>query len=54
MKKTIAPLLGIGLLIFLAYIIANRFIVELSDWVAIPILLIAIILIVIGGLKSKN
>jgi len=54
MKKTISPILGIGLLVFLAYTIVNRFITPLSDWIAIPVLLIAIALIIVGGLKNKN
>lgn len=54
MKKTISPILGIGLLIFLVYTVLNRFVTPLSDWIAIPVLLIAIILIIVGGLKNKN
>ena len=49
-----SPYLVIGLLIFAVYTIINRFIVQLSDWLAIPLLLAAIVLIIAGGLKSKR
>ncbi len=51
MKK---PLLGIGLLVFLAYSIIDRFITPLSDWIAIPMMLIAVVLIIIGGGLKKE
>jgi hypothetical protein len=54
MKKTISPTLGIGMLIFLAYTITQRFITPLSDWIAIPWVLTAVVFIVIGGLKTKK
>ncbi|MCL6590016.1 MAG: hypothetical protein K6U80_08695 [Firmicutes bacterium] len=54
MKKTISPLLGIGLLIFAAYTIIERFITPISDWLAIPLLVAAIFLIIIGGLITKE
>ncbi len=51
MKKT---LLGMGLLVFLAYSVIDRFVTPLSDWIAIPMMLIAVILIIAGGgLKRK-
>ncbi len=51
MKK---PLLGIGLLVFLAYSIIDRFITPLSDWIAIPMMLIAVVLIIVGGGLKKE
>jgi len=53
MKKAISPLLGIGLLIFAVYTIVQRFITPISDWLAIPLLVVAIVLIIVGGLKTK-
>lgn len=52
--KTISPLLGIGLLILAVNIIIERFVTPISDWIAIPLLLFAIIFIIIGGLKAKK
>ena len=55
MKKTISPLLlGIGLLIFVVITIVQRFIKTISDWIAIPLLVVAIVLIIVGGLKIKE
>jgi len=54
MKKTISPLLAIGLLIFVANTIVQKFITPISDWIAIPLLVLAIILIIMGGLKTKG
>ncbi|WP_161802945.1 hypothetical protein [Caloranaerobacter sp. TR13] len=53
MKQTISPLLGIGLIIIALNIMIERFITRIPDWIAIPILLVAIVLIIIGGLKAK-
>lgn len=54
MKKTISPLLRLGLLIFVLQTIIDRFITPVSDWVAIPVLVVAIVLIVVGGLKTRE
>jgi hypothetical protein len=54
MKKTISPLLGIGLLIFVVNTIVERFITPISDWIVIPMLVVAIVLIIVGGLKTKE
>ena len=53
MKKTLSPLLSIGLLLYTGCVIIERFITPLSSWIAIPLLVVAIILIIIGGLKTK-
>lgn len=58
-NKTMSPILIIGLLINAIYIITNRFIVVLPDWIAMPVLLIDIVLILVGlfitisGLRPK-
>ncbi len=46
-------MLLIGLLIFTGYVIIERFITPISNWIAIPLLVAAIILIIIGGLKTN-
>jgi hypothetical protein len=53
LNKTLSPVLIIGLLIFVGYVIIETFIMPLSYWIAIPLLVFAIILIIIGGLKTK-
>ncbi|WP_160679737.1 hypothetical protein [Clostridium sp. C8-1-8] len=53
MKKAISPILGIGLLISVMYRITERFIMPIPNWFAIPLLLVAIILIIVGGFKTK-
>ena len=54
MKKSIARLLGfVGICINLAYILINKFVISLSDWIAIPVLVIAVILIFIGLFGQK-
>jgi hypothetical protein len=32
----------------------NRFITPISDWIEIPLLVVAIVLIVAGGIKTKE
>lgn len=54
MKKTMSPLLIAGLVIFALYIITNRFILPIPNGIAIPLLIADIVLIAIGGLKSKQ
>jgi len=54
MKKTISPLLEIGLLIFVVNTIVQRFITPISYWIAIPLLVVAIVLIIVGGIKTKE
>ncbi len=44
----------IGLLIIVTIIITERFIVQISDWIAIPLLLAALGLIIAGGIKNKE
>jgi len=54
MERKISPLLEIGLLIGIATTLVQRFITPISDWIAIPLLVVAIVLIIIGGLKAKD
>lgn len=54
MKKTISPILSAGLIIFVAYLVIDRFIIPISDLIATPILILASILIFVGGIKSKR
>ncbi|MDF2685324.1 MAG: hypothetical protein K0S55_505 [Clostridia bacterium] len=54
MKRTISPLLGMGLLIFALLTIIERFIVPISNFIAIPLLIAAIVLIIIGGFKNNG
>ncbi|MDX9799393.1 MAG: hypothetical protein RBT05_11110 [Bacteroidales bacterium] len=54
MNKTISAPLGIGLLIFVLIMIVQRFFTPISDWIAIPLLIVGIILIIIGGLKTRE
>ena len=54
MKKTVSPIWIVGLLLYLAYSITDRFITPLPDWIAIPVILIAVVLIIIGVLKIRK
>lgn len=54
MKRTFSPMLSIGLIIVGTYTIIERFITPISDWLAIPLLVVAIIMIVIGALKTNE
>ena len=50
-KKSVSPIWIIGLLLYVAYSITDRFITPLPDWIAIPVMLIAVVLIIVGVLK---
>ena len=52
--KKMSPILKIGLLIFVAQITISRFIIPIPDWIGIPILVLAIVLIMMGGLKVRK
>ncbi len=54
MRRKISPVLAAGLLIFLIYSVMDRFIVRIPDVAAIPVLLLAIALIIAGGLKKPD
>jgi len=53
-KKTLSPFLTIGVLLFVAYSITDRFITPLSDGIAIPVMLLAVVLMIIGVFKMRN
>lgn len=50
-KKVI---LLIGLIIFGVYMIIDKFIMPISVWIAVPLLIISVVLILYGGLKPKS
>ncbi len=54
MKKTISPLIKIGLLINTAIIIIERFVTPISNWIAMPLLIAGIVLVIMGGLEDKK
>ncbi len=54
MKGRISPLLSAGLLIFVLYVVIDRFIVHIPNGIAITLLLVAIALIIAGGYKAKK
>ena len=54
MKKSISPILRTGLLIFITLTIIERFIRPIPDYIAIPVLLVAVILMIVGSLKTKK
>lgn len=54
MKKTISPLLVMGLLIVAAYSTMERFFTPIPNWLAIPLLVVSIVLIVAGVLKPRK
>lgn len=53
MPKEFTPLVKIGLLIVVVTLITDRFITEVPDIIVIPVLVLAIVLILIGGWKKK-
>jgi len=54
MKNNMSLFTVIGVLILAAYIIIDKFIVQLPDLVAIPVLVIAVALLVFGLIKRKT
>lgn len=52
MKKTTSPILRIGLLMFIILSLTERFIIPVPDWLAIPILILAVALVLKGGSKK--
>lgn len=53
MPKELSPMVKIGLLIVVVVLFSDRFITEVPDVIVIPVLVLAIILILIGGWKKK-
>ncbi len=51
MHSRVSNLTKIGILIYLVYMIVNRFIIDIPDILAIPIMVIGIILILAGIIK---
>lgn len=54
MKKTMSPLLKLGLGIFVVQTIVERFVISMPNLLAIPILVVAIVLIIVGGFKTRK
>lgn len=54
MRKELSPLVKAGLLITVVILVTDRFITEVPDIIVIPVLVLAIILILIGGWKKKG
>jgi len=52
MKRIFSPMLSIGLIIVGVYTVVDRFIISISDWLAIPLLVLAIGLIILDGFKT--
>lgn len=52
MNKKVILLLG--LIIFGVYMIIDKFIMPISVWIAVPLLIISVIMILYGGLKPKS
>lgn len=54
MKMTVSPLLAVGLVLFVLYAVVDRVIVPIPDWLAFPMLILAVVLIVLGGLRARQ
>lgn len=54
MKKSLSPVLIIGLFINAIYILTNRFVTVWPDWLAYPILFVDIALILVGMFMSMR
>ena len=54
MKGKINILIIIGFVIYLGYLLANKFIVQIPYEIAIPIVILGVTLIVIGTLKMNK
>lgn len=54
MKLTISPLLAAGLVIFVVLTVIDRVITPVPPGVMLPLLVVAVVLIVLGGLRPKR
>lgn len=54
MRLTISPLLALGLILFVVYAVVDRVIVPIPNGLAFPMLVAAVVLIVLGGLRPKR
>lgn len=52
-RKTMSPLTIIGLLVFVGYMIYDRFVNNIPDNIGIPLLIAAILLIVVGNILVR-
>ncbi len=54
MKEKVNVLTSIGIIIYVITSIIDRFIVEIADYIYIPILIIAILLMIIPAVKTRK
>ncbi|HSP48161.1 MAG TPA: hypothetical protein VLN47_08815 [Clostridiaceae bacterium] len=53
MRKELTPFFKAGLLIAVAEILIDRFVTPIPNFIAIPLLVLAIILILVGGWRKR-
>ncbi len=53
-KRTNTIIMVIGMLLFLAYSLTDRFITPLTDAIAIPWMVVAVVLIVVGLIRLRT
>ncbi|MPW24690.1 hypothetical protein GC105_02630 [Alkalibaculum sp. M08DMB] len=53
MKKTISPLLKLGIIVSVIHTLTINFITPIPDFLSLTILMVAVALIIVGGIKSK-
>ena len=54
MKGKVSILTAIGILVYVVYSLVDRFIIEIPDIVAIPVIIIGIAFILIGIVKTPK
>lgn len=54
MKGKISVLTTIGILVYVIYSLVDRFIIEIPDIVAIPVMILGIVLILTGIIKTPK
>lgn len=54
MKERVNVLTSIGIIIYVVTSIVDRFIVEIADYIYIPVLIIAILLMIISAVKNRK
>lgn len=54
MKRNTSIVTRIGAFIFVVYALLDRFIIEIPDIIAIPIMILGIVLMLIGNIRSSK
>ncbi|MEG0833124.1 MAG: hypothetical protein RR058_05255 [Oscillospiraceae bacterium] len=54
MKKYSSLMLGAGIFILAANIVVERFVVKIPNYLSIPLLIVAVLLVIAGGLTAKK